>query len=182
MIALLERVRRGSIPGYTRMSSGVRGMLVRPDESFFNAQQAEAAQQSAALKEQLPDPTFYMLLCLIADLLIWTLAGFIIYKAIRSCRKSTLTEESQKLADRYDRLEADFDSCSLSSTDSDLHSYAEAKMPAVWLPAVFTSDGKLKKIAPNQVRLFRLPKMTALTRWHSIPNFMDFDKHGPEFV
>lgn len=35
-----------------RMSSGVRGMLVRPDESFFNAQQAEAAQQSAALKEQ----------------------------------------------------------------------------------------------------------------------------------
>jgi hypothetical protein len=36
-----------------RMNSGVRGMLVRPDESFFNAaQQAETVQQSVALKDQ----------------------------------------------------------------------------------------------------------------------------------
>jgi hypothetical protein len=121
-----------------------------------------------------------MLLCLIADLLIWTLAGFIIYRAIQSCRRSTITEESQKLADRYDRLEADWDSCSLSSSDSDLQSYSDAKLTSKWLPAVFSSDGKLQTF--DRVRSFRLPKMAALTRWHSIPNLMEVDKHGAEFV
>lgn len=123
-----------------------------------------------------------MLLCLVADLVIWTLAGFIIYRAIQSCRKSTITDEAQKLADRYDRLEADWDSCSLSSTDSDLHSYSEAKLAPKWLPVVFSSEGKLQKLAPEHVRSFRLPRMTALTRWHSIPNLVEYDKHGAQFV
>lgn len=122
-----------------------------------------------------------MVLCLLADLLIWTLAVFIIYRAIQSCRKSTTCEDSQKLADNYDRLEADWDSCSVSSTDSDLQSYEDIKISNKWIPVMFTSDGKIRKMTPDQVRIFNLPKF-ALKPWHSIPNFMEFDKHGANFV
>jgi hypothetical protein len=126
-----------------------------------------------------------MILCLIADLLIWTLAVFIIYRAIQSCRKSNTSEEAQKMADKYDRLEADeLDSCSVSSSDSDLQSYADVKISTKWIPVMFTNDGKIRKMTSDQMRTFILPKF-ALHKWHSIPsipNIVGFDQHGANFV
>lgn len=105
-----------------------------------------------------------MTVCLITDIFVWMLIGFIIYRVIQICRRAHVSEEFQKLWDKYDRLEADYDLCDPNGDD-----YNESPPSIKWIPAVFLSDRKPHN--PSEVRKFHLPEMVTLTRWHSVPTF-----------
>ncbi|KAI6230017.1 hypothetical protein M3Y99_01110100 [Aphelenchoides fujianensis] len=167
MSSAIDRMRRGSVPGFSRMPA-VRGMLLRPEDLAVAEVELDAQSLNfATIRNQLPDPTIYMFICLTADLVIWVLAGFILYKAIKSCRATKKEGLLPKNIDKYDRLESGLES-DYDDTDSLLGDEYEPQ----WVPdavIVVKGDGGVVKKQSVDVRTFHAPRFN-IQRWHSIPN------------
>ncbi|KAI6185690.1 hypothetical protein M3Y98_00051100 [Aphelenchoides besseyi] len=150
------------------MSNGFRGMIIRPEDLAISDSEIDTHQLNlAALRDRLPDPTVYMVICLLADVLIWSLAGFVLYRAIKSCRAAKAAGNLTKALDKYDRLEAGL----YSSDYEDSEFYTEEYEPS-WAPdaVVFVKDGTIVKKQEDKTRKFQMPRIPLrITRWHSIP-------------
>ncbi|CAD5232788.1 unnamed protein product [Bursaphelenchus xylophilus] len=198
MMVLLAKLR-------SRMSAGVKHVGVRPDSDLL-ARTAKSASLDG-MSDQPQDPTVYMMICLFADILIWTLAGIILYRAVKACKQSS--RDQGELETRYARFDGEDvvgdyseDEIEISEDEDDVRRSVEERASFNFFPNIYPTS--LKRMEEGKAVLMSLMpmrdvnvdsecKMSRLQRFwqrlrrgsktHTVPIVTTLqNQHGAEYV